>query len=167
VFQFINSILVEFREGFNKAEQIITLYSYRFKIEVMFDDLKNDFGGFRYHFWTKGLSKRRRGQGNIIPKGLKGRELAAKAKKAIEVYVCLHIIGLGILSLLAIKQSRVIWGHYTGWLRTKRTEEPSLVVTKQVVSCEYHENYRGLERFPSFSTLQAVRRSADFLYRAA
>jgi hypothetical protein len=149
------------------AEQIITLYSYRFKIEVMFDDLKNDLGGFRYHFWTKGLSKRVRGQGIVPPKDRKGRELAAKAKKAIEVYVCLHIIGLGILSLLAQKQSRVIWGHYTGWLRTKRTEEPSLMVTKQVVSCEYHENYRSLKRFPSFSTLLAVRRSADFLYRAA
>jgi hypothetical protein len=149
------------------AEQIIYLYSCRFKIEVMFDDLKNDFGGFRYHFWTKALARRKRGQSVVLPKGLKDREQVAKAKRAIEVYVCLHIIGLGILSLLAIKGSRIIWDRYTGWLRTKRTEEPTLMVTKQVVSDEYHENYRKLKRFPSFSALLSVRRSTDFLYRTA
>jgi hypothetical protein len=149
------------------AEQIICLYSCRFKIEVMFDDLKNDLGGFRYHFWTKGLSKRKRGQAVAMPKGRKEQELTAKAKKAIEVYVCVHIIGLGILSLLAMKQSRIIWDHYSGWLRTKRTETPTLMVTKQVVSDEFHENYRKLKRFPSFFTLLAVRRSTNFLYRVA
>ena len=149
------------------AEQIIYLYSCRFKIEVMFDDLKNDLGGFRYHFWTKALSRRKRGQAVVLPKDMKDRELVARARKAIEVYVCLHSIGLGILSLLAIKESRIIWDHYTGWLRTKRTEEPTLMVTKQVVSCEYHENYRKLKRFPSFLALLTVRRSEDFLYRVA
>jgi hypothetical protein len=149
------------------AEQIIYLYSCRFKIEVMFDDLKNDLGGFRYHFWTKGLSKRKRGQAVVLPKDRRGRELAARARKAIEVYVCLHIIGMGILALLGIKESRIIWGRYSGWLRTRRTEEPTLMVTKQVVSDEYHENYRKLKRFPSFSALLSVRRSTDFLYWTA
>jgi hypothetical protein len=148
-------------------EDIIYLYSGRFKIEVMFDDLKNDLGGFRYHFWTKGLKKRKRGQAAEMPKGGKDRELAEKAKRAIEVYVCLHIIGLGILSILGIKQSRLIWEHYGGWLRTRRTVEPSLMVTKEVLSREYHENYRKLKRFPSFSAVLSVRRSTDFLYRAA
>jgi hypothetical protein len=149
------------------AEQIIYLYSCRFKIEVVFDGLKNDLGGFRCHFWTKGLSKRKRGQAAVMPKGRKEQELVFKAKQAIEVYVCLHIIGLGILSLLGIKQSRIIWDHYTGWLRTRRTETPTLMVAKQVVSTEYQANYRKLKRFPSFFTLLAVRRSTDFLYRAA
>jgi hypothetical protein len=149
------------------AEQIIHLYSSRFKIEAMFDDLKNDLGGFRYHFWTKGLAKRKRGQAAAAPKNEKERELAGKAKKAIEAYVCVHIIGLGILSLLGIKESRIIWDHYSGWLRTRRTEEPSLMVTKQVVSDEYHEKYRELKRFPTFLALLAVRRSTDFLYRMA
>jgi RecA/RadA recombinase len=73
------------------AEQIIYLYRCRFKIEVMFDDLKNDFGGFRYHFWTEGLAKRKRGRTAVTAKGRKDKELVFKAKKAIEVYVCLHI----------------------------------------------------------------------------
>jgi hypothetical protein len=88
---------------------------------------------------------------------------ATKAKKAVEV--CLHITGLGILSLLAVKQSRIIWAHYTGRLRTKRTAEPALMVTRQVISGEYHENYRKSKRFPSFFTLLTVRRSTNFLYR--
>jgi hypothetical protein len=146
---------------------IIYLYACRFKIEVMFDDLKNDLGGFRYHFWTKGLKQRKRGQAAEMPKGGKERELAEKAKKAIEAYVCLHLIGLGILSIVGIKQSRIIWDHYGGWLRTRRTEEPSLMVTKAVISREFHENYRKLKRFSSFSAIVSVRRSTDFLYRTA
>jgi hypothetical protein len=148
-------------------EQIIYLYSCRFKIEVMFDDLKNDLGGFRYHFWTKALPKRKRGKGVIMPKNPKDQELVAKAKKAIEVYVCVHIIGMAILSLLAINQSRIIWDHYAGWLRTKRTEEPTIMVVKAVITREYYEKQGKLRRFPAFFTLLSVRRSADFLYRAA
>jgi hypothetical protein len=148
-------------------EDIIRLYSCRFKIEEMFDDLKNDLGGFRYHFWTKGLKKRKRGQAAEMPAGVKDRELAEKAKKAIEAYVCLHIISLGILSILGIKQSRIIWDHYGGWLRTRRTEEPSVMVTKEVILREYYENYRKLKKFPSFSAVLSVRRSTDFLYQTA
>jgi hypothetical protein len=149
------------------AEQIIYLYSRRFKIEEMFNELKNELGGFRYHFWTKGLGKRKRGQAVVLPKGLRDRKLVAKAKKAIEVYVCLHIIGMGILSLLAIKRSRRIWERYRGWLRTKRTEEPTLMVVRQVVSSEYYENYRKVKRFLSFQAVLSVRRLTDFLYRTA
>jgi hypothetical protein len=65
------------------------------------------------------------------------------------------------------KASQIIWGHYRGRLRARRTENPTLMITKQVVSSEYHENYRKLKRFPSFFTLLKVRRSSNFLYRAA
>jgi hypothetical protein len=148
-------------------EDIIRLYRCRFKIEEMFDGLKNELGGFRYHFWTKGLAKRKRGQAAQMPAGEKEREPAEKTKKAIEVYVCLHVIGVEILSIVGIKRSRIIWDHYGGWLRTRRTEEPTVMVTKEVISREYYENYRKLKRFPSFSVILSVSRSTDFLYRVA
>jgi hypothetical protein len=83
-------------------EEILYLYSCRFKIEVMFDDLKNDLGGFQYHFWTKALPKRKRGQTVEIPADEKAGEQVLKAKKAVEVFVCLHVIGMAIVSLLSI-----------------------------------------------------------------
>ena len=36
---------------------IIQLYSYRFRIEHTFRELKQEIGGFAYHFWTKALPK--------------------------------------------------------------------------------------------------------------
>jgi RecA/RadA recombinase len=39
------------------ALQIIELYGYRFKVEVMFKSLKNTIGSFFYHFWTMVLPK--------------------------------------------------------------------------------------------------------------
>ena len=42
--------------------QIITIYSYRSKIEVMFLFLKHLLGGFCYHFWTKAFPKLKRGE---------------------------------------------------------------------------------------------------------
>jgi hypothetical protein len=148
-------------------EEILYLYSCRFKIEVMFDDLKNDIGGFGYHFWTKALPKRKRGQAVEMPVDEKSREQVFKAKKAIEVFVCLHIIALAIISLLSIKHSRIIWDHYTGWLRTIRTEQPSVMVTKQVISQDYLENSGKLKRYAAFSAVLRVKRSAKFFYRLA
>jgi hypothetical protein len=147
------------------AEQIIQVYSYRFKIEVLFDDFKNDFGGFRYHFWTKSLPKRKRGQNTIMPDDQEKQKQIAKTKNAIEVFVCVHIIALGIVSLLSINHSRIIWDHYTGWLRTVRTQEPTIMVTKQVLSQEYFENSPQLRRFPCFNAIFQVRRPDSFIYR--
>jgi len=36
---------------------IIHLYSHRFRIECTFRTLKQEIGGFSYHFWTKAMNK--------------------------------------------------------------------------------------------------------------
>lgn len=51
-----NSILVSTRLDLD-PETIIRLYSYRFRIETMFRELKQQIGGFAYRFWTKSLAK--------------------------------------------------------------------------------------------------------------
>jgi hypothetical protein len=148
-----------------EAKQIIELYGYRFKIEVMFDDIKNGLGGFKYHFWTKSLDKRKRGGPAIMPKDQRRAANVRKARTAIEVYVCLHIITYGILSILAIRYEREIWNRYTGWLRTVRTKIPTLNVTKQVIAQEYFINQGKLKRLSAFAPIVQVRRPDKFLYR--
>ena len=38
-------------------KSIIKLYSYRFKIECTFRELKQVLGGFRYQFWSKSMPR--------------------------------------------------------------------------------------------------------------
>jgi hypothetical protein len=150
-----------------EGEEIIRAYAMRFKIEVMFEELKNELGGFRYHFWSKKLPRRRRGQASGVIKGKEIEKSAELAKKACEMFVCVQIITMSILTLLSIKQSRVIWGNYTGWLRTVRTAIPTLMVTKEVVSQEFHEKIDKIKVFPVFSAIMNIRRTEKFYYKAA
>jgi hypothetical protein len=150
-----------------EGEQMIRAYGMRFKIEVMFKELKNELGGFRYHFWSKKLPRRRRGQASGEIKGKETEKAAELVKKACEMFVCVQIITMAILTLLSIKQSRVIWGNYTGWLRTVRTDIPTLMVTKEVVSQEFHEKIGKMKAFPVFSAILNVRRTKKFYYKAA
>ena len=50
----INSILVSTDLNLN-TETIIRLYSYRFKIECTFRELKQVIGTFSYQFWSKSI----------------------------------------------------------------------------------------------------------------
>ncbi|MDR3342974.1 MAG: hypothetical protein LBT14_09365 [Treponema sp.] len=83
-------------------EELITLYTLRFKSEGMFGELKHELGGFRYHFWTSALKKRKRGEAAIPPEDEAGIRLVAQAKKAINGYVCLQCIAQAILTVLAL-----------------------------------------------------------------
>lgn len=39
------------------AEDIITVYAYRFKIEAMFRAIGQQIGGLFYHFWTSAVPR--------------------------------------------------------------------------------------------------------------
>jgi len=39
------------------AEDVIISYAFRAKIETMFKEFKQQFGGLCYHFWTKAVPK--------------------------------------------------------------------------------------------------------------
>lgn len=55
------------------AEDIITAYAYRFKIEAMFPKMKQHIGGLFYHFWTNAFPRldryRKKGADNPSCKG--------------------------------------------------------------------------------------------------
>lgn len=148
------------------AAQIITIYSYRSKIEIMFLVLKHLIGAFCYHFWTKSFPELKRGKSlnysNLKPSE---RQKFDQAIEAIERFVNLAAIALGLLQYLSLTHAGQIWEKYQGWLRTLDrvqgrlypTEIPSEGVVQSVLQAEL---FSSLGKVPSCGTLQLIQQRA-------
>ena len=136
------------------ADQIITIYSYRFKIEVMFLVLKHLMGAFRYHFWTKSLPKIARYKSHdyvkLTPSQRKACDLAIEAT---ERFVNLGAIALGLLQYLALTKPARIWRSYQGWLRTFPTATPS----ERMVQTALQTDFFKRRKVPACQTLELIR----------
>jgi hypothetical protein len=149
------------------GKTIISLYAERFKIEGLFGELKNGLGGFACHFWTYSLEKRKKGEGAVLPKDEGKAAEVEKAKKSIETYIFCQCLSHAILAGLGLTESKGIWGRFTGWLRTVRTEYPSIGVTKQVVSEDFQRFLPKLEGLRVFGNIIKSMRADAFLYKDA
>ncbi len=87
---------------------IIRLYSYRFRIECTFRELKQQIGAFCYHFWSKHMPRLDyyRKKDDPAPLELvqdeKSRQKVLEAVRAIEMHMALSCIAMGILQSLSI-----------------------------------------------------------------
>ena len=136
------------------ATTIITIYSYRAKIEVMFLFLKHLLGGFCYHFWSKALSKLKRGQKRDYSTLSKPRKQQVSGTcEAIERFVNLAAMALGILQYLSLTATSEIWQGYHGWLRTYSSAVPSEQVVRTVVQTEFFDS---IGKVPCCRTLQII-----------
>ena len=87
---------------------VIRLYSYRFRIECTFRELKQQVGAFCYHFWSKHMPKLSYYQKKGEPAPLervedeKSREKILEAVRAIEMHMALSCIAMGILQSLSV-----------------------------------------------------------------
>jgi hypothetical protein len=112
------------------AMQIIQLYSWRFKIEVQFKELKHTLGGFAYHFWSKHMPKLVRfapAKTNLL-EGICDphvKELIISTLKAIEGYMMFACIALGMLQIVALKFEMKIKTSGCLWLRVKTNDIPT------------------------------------------
>lgn len=114
----------------------IHLYCRRVTIETFFDTLKNVMGGLRYHFWSSYLSPASR-----RPARNKGKtQLSLQPEKtrntfgAIEKFVNLQLLVIGLLQLLAILFPAEIKSESRCWLRTVTSDTPSEFVTRAALS---------------------------------
>ena len=148
------------------AEEIIALYGNRFKIETGFDDIKNDMGGFAYHFWTKALPKRKRNQDMQEPNDPKKQDKIQKAIQATEVFVCLNVIATGILTIIAFNHSREIWNRYPGYIKTVRSPIPTVATAKSTLSQDLCTFLPLLKTLTAFRFIPKLQRVVDFLYHA-
>lgn len=106
------------------AEDIITAYAHRFKIEAMFREMKQCFGGFCYHFWLKAVPKlnryRKKTDANPLELVKDEREHTKilKTLKAMEGYVLFSSIAMGITQILCLKYEGIIQVSDFRYLRT-------------------------------------------------
>jgi len=143
------------------AEEIITIYGLRFKIEGSFDEQKNDMGCFSYHFWTKAMEKRPRKKKAEKPTDDKSLELAKNTERAIESYICLGTIATGIITIIAFTHNRQIWKRYPGWIKTIRSDIPSIAITKETLANDLPIFLRLFPHVPICSIINYRRRNDE------
>lgn len=89
-------------------EDVISLYACRFRIEHLFRSLKQFYGGFSYHFWTKAMPRLNRFRKSDDPDPLasvtseKDRERIISALRATEMYMFISNVAIGITMMISI-----------------------------------------------------------------
>ncbi len=112
----------------------IQLYCARVSIESMFHALKNTFGAFTYHFWSKYLqpsSRRPRKNQTFVASSSKPL-LTFLTFQAMEKFVNLQLLTLGLCQLLSIEVFADSNLSKRCWLRTP-SKIPSEFVTRHAL----------------------------------
>jgi hypothetical protein len=112
--------------------RIISLYGRRFKIECSFRELKQVTAGFSYHFWSKTMPKLQKFKSNDENRSVlenvsdpRQRQLIVSTVKAIEGFVQLSLIALGLLQLIGLKFNEAINRSVRRYMRTVSNTTPS------------------------------------------
>ena len=112
-------------------KRIIELYAYRFSIEELFREFKQQIGGFAYHFWSKAVPKLNHFSKKEDPAQLDAvvdahkRDLILGNIKAIEGFVLFASIAMGILQLIALDGKSARSAKKIRYLRTMSSQCPS------------------------------------------
>jgi len=128
-------------------EDIITAYSYRFKIEVNFKVVKHVIGAFFCHFWTSVWPDiGAKNQSDLSScNSPREKKLITDTMNAIEGFVNFGCIATGILQILSLNFHETIWNQYNGWLRTVTSPFPSEETVKYVIQEEFFHNFHSFK----------------------
>jgi hypothetical protein len=115
------------------AEDIVLLYSLRFKIEVSFKHAIHSIGTFGYHFWMADMKPLRRKAGNqyLHRETKEYRAKVHRKMRAYHLFVQCGTIAQGMLNYLAMTQKERVWSSFGSWIRTIR---PDVLPSEAVVS---------------------------------
>lgn len=121
------------------ALDIIRLYGVRFKIEVAFKQAVHTVGTYSYHFWMAAMTPLSRRSGNQHLHH-KSDTYRAQVRRKMRAYLC-HIqtgvIAQGLLQMLSVLHSQMVWRCFGSWIRTIR---PGIPPSEQVVSLALHHS---------------------------
>lgn len=115
------------------AEDIVLLYSLRFKIEVSFKHAIHSIGTFGYHFWMADMKPLKRKSGNqyLHRETKEYRDHVHRKMRAYHLFVQCGTIAQGMLNYLAMTQKQRVWNSFGSWIRTIR---PDVLPSEAVVS---------------------------------
>ena len=105
----------------------------RFKIEVSFKQAVHTVGIYSYHFWMATMTPRSRRSGNQYLHQ-KSDDYRKQVRRKIRAYHChlqTGVIAQGLLQILSVLHSQLVWSHFGSWIRTIR---PGIPPSEQVVS---------------------------------
>jgi hypothetical protein len=114
--------------------QVVRLYSYRFKIESAFYQLKHTIAGFAYRFWSVAMPKLNRfatsGSDPLdAVKSKSDRRLILGAFRATQRYVMISCVALGLLQICSLRFAGEINASPLRWIRTRSNPIPSEATT--------------------------------------
>lgn len=139
----------------------LELYSRRVTIEVLFDALKNTQGAMGYHFWSQSISpaSRRPRKNDDQPQDTTSVENTRRTLAAIEKFVNLHLLVIGVLQLMAIKIPDEVKAKACCWLRTVTSTTPSEFVTRTALANLLKRNLSALGEDPITQVICEKRKS--------
>jgi hypothetical protein len=126
----------------------VEMYCRRVRIETLFDTLKNTLGGMGYHFWSRYLRPiSRRPKKNVDQKQESSNvQHTRNTLAAIEKFVNLQLLVLGILQLIATLYPERVKGTARCWLRTISSNTPSEFVTRTALKTILRGELCGLAK---------------------
>jgi hypothetical protein len=113
--------------------EIIKLYGLRFKIELSFKQALHVIGTFAYHFWMAAMTPISRKSGNqyLHRKSKTYRDAVHRKLAAYHRHIQLGLVAQGLLQILSVTCSDLVWRSYRSWIRTIR---PGLAPSEQVTA---------------------------------
>ena len=143
---------------------IIRLYSYRFRIECTFRELKQQTGAFCYRFWSKHMPKLNHYQKKGEPTALervereKSRRKVLETVRAIEMHMALSCIAMGILQSVSI---RFAGEFHPGQIRYQRTPSRGRMSEAAVMHYLRKHFFRLLGKQPELCITQIIQEQQD------
>ena len=110
---------------------VIELYAWRAKIEGMFREMKQQLGGFGYHFWTSAMPKLNHYAKRMAPdpltqvKDSKHKRRILDCIRATEAFVTCATIAMGIVQLISMQEYGNGAIRRLRYLRTPSKMKPS------------------------------------------
>jgi hypothetical protein len=108
------------------AIEIITAYSWRFKIEAAFKQAVHTIGAYAYHFWMQMMipvSKSKSGDVYLHRKGKEYRQMVMRKMDAFHRYIQFGCIAQGMLQYMSVGFGQQIWDRFGSWMRTMNTSQ--------------------------------------------
>jgi len=126
----------------------LQLYCGRVTIETVFDMLKNTLGALGYHFWSQHLraASRRPRKNAVQDRSSSNPARTQNPLAAIEKFVAVQILVLGMLQLIARKFPEQVKTKAQCWLRTTTVSMPSAFVTRTALANLIRNNLGGLAK---------------------